>query len=686
MSSGQQQNEPTPDAIRQEVRRTIHQLNEMARTEKDFDQFCDTVLGKVVKITGAHGALLWQVNGDKHPKLTHRSGNPPNKTAIEVLSQPEGQHTQAVMEVVEKQLPMGLMSEAFTGRPTDPDENRDESFLMLFSPIYNRSKSCCGTLELLQRADITPQAQEGYLRFLSQISSLFQRWHEQQDLQKLSANADSWSERLEFINEAHRSIDRKETCYAIANEARRLLNCDRVSVGTWNGRRCKIEAISSQDRFDNRANVIRLLSNVATASVSADSSFWITGSTEGLAPEVAHKINDYLDESHCRTLAVIPLLAKPPETADLEMRSHRKQKAKKLGVICFEYFDADVSEDQIEDNRHLIVGQSQLALENARKHGEIFLLPLWKRLGWLQQLLFRDHFRKTMVGLTCLTLFVLAMIFWPKELKMKVDGVMHPTVRRTIYPQTDGIITNVLIDEREKVTAGQKLMVLENRDLEVQISIQDYEIRRIKQDIDYATNQLSSGRIKDPVEKSELSMTATHYKKKLATMEEQLDLLKLKRSYQVISSPIDGTVITPQPKRRYKDFPVAPNHALLEVVDLDGSWQLELKIPPAKVVYIDEAFNANEGKPLDVEFKINTNPNLTLKGTISNILPRAVPSESGPPEFRAVVDIAPAELKELKAELRSGAGATAKILCGPKSLGFNCFYQVYDFLRTKIFF
>ena len=96
-----------------------------------------------------------------------------------------------------------------------------------------------------------------------------------------------------LTNHTGRSIKRR---LVIPNEARRLLNCDRVSVGTWNGRSCKIVAISSQDRFDNRSNVVRLLSNVATASVSADAPFWITGSTEGLAPEVAAKINDYLGD------------------------------------------------------------------------------------------------------------------------------------------------------------------------------------------------------------------------------------------------------------------------------------------------------------------------------------------------------------------------------------------------------
>ena len=686
MSSAEHKTQPSPDAIRNEVRKTIQMLKGMAQTEKDYDQFCDAVLGNVVRMTGAHGALLWQLNGDKQLKLTHRSGVLPNETAKAILTQVDGQHGNAVVEVMSKQLPMGVMSDDLTGRPNESGHQGDDPFLMLFSPIFNRSDSCCGTVELLQRADITPQAQEGYLKFLNQVSALFQVWHEKQDLKKLTVSADSWSKRIEFINESHRSIDRKETCYAIANEARRLLNCDRVSVGTWNGRRCRIVAISSQDRFDNRSNVVRLLSNVATASVSADAPFWITGSTEGLAPEVANKINQYLDESHSRTLAVIPLLAKPPETADLEMQSRRRKKPKKLGVICLEYFDADVTEAEIEEDRNLIVGQSEIALENARKHGEIFMLPIWKRLGWLQKLLFGDHLRKTLFGLACLGLLIAAMFLWPKELKMKVDGVLHPTVRRTIYPQTDGIITDVLIGERENVIAGQKLMVLENPDLEVGISVQEYEIKRTKQDIAHATNRLSGGRIKDRLELNDISMSVDHLQKKISTMEEQLELMKLKRTYQEIVSPINGTVITPQPQRRYKDFPVSPNHALLEVVDLEGSWQLELKIPQAKVVYIDRALIDADGEPLDVEFKIGTDPNLTLNGKILNILPRAVPSDSGPPEYRAIVDIEQDQLEELKEELRSGAGATAKILCGKRPLGFVCFYQVYDFFRTQVFF
>ncbi|MDA7902563.1 biotin/lipoyl-binding protein [Mariniblastus sp.] len=694
MSTGEQQNNPSPSAIRDEVRRTVQQLNEMASTEKDFDQFCDTVLSRVVKITGAHGALLWQVNGNQTPQLTHQTGRHPNANAKDVLSQENSQHSNAVMEVVAKEQPMGLTSDSFTHPPDPQDENngqRDESFLMLFSPVYNRTKKCCGTLELLQRGDISPQAQEGYLRFLSQISQLFQRWHEEQEEEQnhtvKTISADSWTNRLEFINETHRSINTVDTAYAIANEARRLLNCDRVSVGQWNGTKCKISAISSQDRFDNRSNVVRLLSAVATASVSAEATFWITGSTEGIAPEVAQKINDYLDESHSRTLIVIPLLARAPALPDLEMKSHQQQVSQKLGVLILEYFDADVPENEIEFDTQLIVGQSEIALENARKHSEIFLLPVWQRLGWLQQVLFRDHRAKTNTGLVALGILILVMLFFPKELKMKIDGVMHPATRNTIYAQTDGIIREILIDERAKVKKGQPLLRLENQDLEMQISSAEYEIQAINHQIDNANSQLASG-LKDATESAEIGMAIDLFKKQRKTLSSKLKLMEFKRSQHEIVSPINGTVTTPRLKRRYTDFPAVSNLALLEVVDLEGQWQLELKIPQNKMTYVDQAFAEDPGKLLDVEFKIGTNPNLNLNGTLAKIAidDRGVPSADGAPEFRAFVEIEPSQLAELQNELRSGAGATAKIRCGTRSLGFVCFYQIYDFLRTKVFF
>ena len=585
---------------------------------------------------------------------------------------------------------MGVNSEAFTG-PADldqPEAARDEAFLLLFSPVYSRAKQCCGTLELVQRGDISSKAQEGYLRFLTQISQLFQRWFEQQDLAKLSQNADSWSERMEFVREVHQSIDHDETAYSIANESRRLLNCDRVSVGKWNGSSCKIKAISSQDRFDNRANVVRLLSNVATASVSANSPFWIVGSTEGIAPEVAKKINDYLDESHSRTLAVIPLLAKAPEVANLEMQSKNRRKRTKLGALVIEYFDADVQQEQIEEDVQLIVQQSEIALENTRKHSEIFMLPIWKRLGWLQNLLFRDHFAKTMTGLAVLAVLFLAMIFVPKELRMKVDGVMHPSVRQTTFAQTEGVVDEILIDDRDLVKEGQPLLKLENIDLATQIQAAEFNLEKLGVQITDVRSQLSNPLI-EPKKKAELGIILKQHQNERDTLSHQFEMLKEKEEMLTVTSPLDGTLVTSQIKRRLAKFPVQPNFPLLEVAQLDGDWQLELKIPQERIGHIDQAFERTNNNPLKVEFKVATNPNLNLIGTIAreDVEMRAIQNQAtGETVIRAIVRLEPDQLAKIKDELRSGAGVTARVNCGKHRLGYVWFYQIWDFLRTKVFF
>ncbi|MEM7781735.1 MAG: efflux RND transporter periplasmic adaptor subunit [Planctomycetota bacterium] len=690
MSTDEQQ-PASSAAIRDEVRRTIQRLTEMAQTEESFDQFCDTVLSQVVKITGAHGALLWQVNGDNTPRLTHLSGSAPHDTARQVTSRDNPQHNKAILEVVHRQMPMGVNSNAFTGSlaAENSEATRDEAFLMLFSPVYSSNKECCGTLELVQRGDISTKAQEGYLRFLSQISQLFQRWFEKQDLSRLSENADSWHERMEFVHEIHQSIDHDETAYAIANETRRLLKCDRVSVGKWNGTRCKIKAISSQDRFDNRANVVRLLSNVATASVSADSQFWVVGSTEGLAPEVARKINEYLDESHSRTLVVIPLLAKAEEVPSLEMQSKNRRQRTKLGALVLEYFDADMHQHQIEDDVKLVVDQSEIALENTRKHGEIFMLPVWKRLGWLQTLLFRDHYRKTMTGLAALGILILAMIFGPKELRMKVEGVIHPSKRQTTFAGTDGIVDQILIQkERAAVEAGQPLFVLKNIDLQSELSNARKRRATTINQITDVKSQISSPNI-EPQRREELGIVLNQRRDELEVLAVEIEKLEQKEKLLTVTSPISGTVITSQIRRRLNQFPVNPNYPLVEVADLDGDWQLELKVPQERVGHIDRAFDRTENQPLEVEFKIATDPNLNFVGKLDrdNLESRAFQKHStGEIVIRAIVDIPAEQLEDLKSKLRSGAGVTARVRCGKHRLGYVWFYQIWDFIRTKVLF
>ena len=118
-----------------------------------------------------------------------------------------------------------------------------------------------------------------------------------------------WTQLEDFTRMIHASLDPRETAYTIANEGRRLIECDRLSVAIRKGNRCKIEAISGQDVFDKRSNVVRLLGRLATAVTATGDAVWYSGDTQDLAPQVEKAVEEYVDEAHSKTVAILPLNA-----------------------------------------------------------------------------------------------------------------------------------------------------------------------------------------------------------------------------------------------------------------------------------------------------------------------------------------------------------------------------------------
>ncbi len=676
MSTGESKQTYTAEDVKAEVRQTVAQLSELSRSNVSFDEFCQTVLTKIVKLTGGHAALLWQSPAANETRITHRACRPELDLPAENRA-----HETVVHRVIESQQPVAIASESL---PNDISPLADSgAYLILAAPVYNRKKACCGALELLQRRDISESAQQGYLKFLARIAELFPRWHENQELSRLNQNAESMASTLDFVTEIHRSIDIDETAFAIANEARRVLASDRVSIARWTGSKCKIIAVSSQDRFDNRANVIRKLADVATSSVSIETPFWVTGETEGFAPKIANRINDYMDESHCRTLAVIPLLQQPEETVDQQFKPGLRPQPRKLGAMIIEFFDADVKEASIAEPCKLVTEHAELALANATDHSDIILLPVWTRMGRLQKFLFRDHFTKTMTGIAALFVVLMLLLFFPKELQMRVNGVMQPQLRKNLFAQTEGIIREVHIDHGSIVKKGDLLIVMENQDLDMQIAQEEFQLETIEEEIKM-TNVLLARQTDLPLEDSiALGNKLTTLEKQKSSKEKQLDLMLKKRSLQKLYSPIDGTVVLWEARKRLEDLPVDANQYVLEIAALDGDWQLELDIPQNKIGYVSNALSKNPDHQLKTEFRVATNPNLPQEGELVRIADRAeLSSTTGTPHFRAIVD---AHITDLSS-LRPGSGVTARINCGKRSLGFVWFYQVIDFFRTQVFF
>ncbi len=678
MSAGESKQAPNVETVKSELRQAVRQLSELTRSDATFDEFCQQVLSRLVQLTGAHGALLWQMAESGGPRITHKTGTPGLNLDID-----DRLHRDVVSGVINKQSAVAMGSETLREPDRDVDAEAIQCLLLL-APVFNRQNNCCGSLELLQRKDISSSAKEGYLKFLCRIAELFQRWHEHHDLSKLSLDAEQRATTMEFVTEVHRSIDLDEAAFTIANESRRLLNCDRVSFAKWNGSACRVLAVSSQDRFDNRSNVIRLLGRLATASVSVNLPLWICGDTEGLPPEIIRRLNDYLDESHCRTIAVLPLLRAQEQDTQLEFNRNTRRPPEKLGALIVEYFDTDVNQQDVAEQVELIRNHAQLAVGNAEEHSRIFLRPLWRRLGDLQTLLFRNHFAKTMTALAVLGLMVALLIMYPAEMKMRVNGVMQPSQRRNIFARTEGVVKNILVDQGDVVASGDLLVQLENPDLEIRMEETRGQLNVVNQKLKEIKSRLSRivGRQQEEEQSIALWGQVDQLEEQATHLATRMELMQLKKEMQSIASPIDGTVVTWDARQRLSDLPVSSNQLVLSIADFKGDWEAELRIPQNQVGYVAAAMDDSRDQDLDVEFRVATHPNLLIHGKLVRLADRSDPGRSGIPEFRAIVN---ADVSQLK-DLRPGAGLTAKIYCGRRPLGFVWFYQIIDFLRTRVFF
>ena len=98
---------------------------------------------------------------------------------------------------------------------------------------------------MFQRPGARVATQRGYLNFLDQMCELAGDYLKAQRLRHFSDKQTLWEQLEAFTRTAHQTLDLRQTAYSIANDGRRLIGCDRVSVAIQRGR-------EMQDRVGQR--------------------------------------------------------------------------------------------------------------------------------------------------------------------------------------------------------------------------------------------------------------------------------------------------------------------------------------------------------------------------------------------------------------------------------------------------
>ena len=673
------------ERAKREIQGLVQEIAELSRTEVDQAEFYNALLNKVVAALAAPGGAVWTLADTGGLQLTYQI----NLRDTGLVENPIGQsqHGRLLREVL--QGTDGALVSPHSGSG-DAAENDPEAaanptdFLLVLAPVYN-DQGPQGVVEVFQRAGARMATQRGYLRFLLQICEFAGDYLKGRRLRHLADKQTLWEQLETFTRTAHEKLDVRETAYTIANEGRRLIGCDRVSVAIRHGGKCRIEAVSGQDTPDKRSNVMVLLGKLATAVAKTGEDCWYTGDAANLAPQVEEALDAYVDESHTKSLAILPLI-EPGGEVELAPDEAPGRLPRVIGAIIVEQMVDTRAPEGFKQRVDVVRTHSASALTNALEYEGLFLMPVWRAIGKTTRWLFGPALPKTVAITSIVAVLFAAACLVPTDFTLEGKGDLRPVVRRNVFAMLDGEVHQILVEDDSAVKKGQLLVVEDSRELEKELVTTRGELQRTEAEI----NSVRSQSIDDDEEVSQADRNQqvarlSQLETSVLSLREQLKLLTEQEAKLKITSPIDGQVVEWRLNETLLGRPVTKGQVLMEVADPKGDWELEVRMPESRMGYISEAWKESGGK-LPVEFILATHPANKLQGLVEDIEPSAEVRGDEGNTVLVRVSFDQKMLRETFSEPKIGAGVTAKIHCGRRSFAFVWLHDLLDFVRAKILF
>jgi multidrug efflux pump subunit AcrA (membrane-fusion protein) len=689
------QTTPDDDAVQRakyEIQTLVQEVVELSRSEIEPNEFFAAMMDKSVSALAAIGGVVWMLEESGALKLEYQVNL--RQTGLAESEAAQVQHGRMLKQLIDKG--EATLVPPHSGGEGEDDAGNPTAFLLVLAPIVS-DRGVEGMVEIFQRSGGRPTTQKGYLRFLVQMSELAGEFVKSRRLRHFATKQTLWEQLEAFTTLVHKALDSRETAYTIANEGRRLVGCDRVTVVLRKGTKYQVAAISGQDTFDKRSNVVRLLRNLATIVARTGDDLWFTGDTADLAPQVEKAVNAYVDESHTKQLAVLPLRESDKELDETPADKRDKKRENILGAIVIEQLVDSRPPEGMLQRIEVVRRHSATALTNAQEFEGLFLLPLWRMLGKTQVLVTARNLPKTILATLALAAAIFALCTVPYDFTMVADGKLLPEIRRDVFARIDGLVTEVPVNHGKNVKTGDLLARLRSMDLESQINQLDGEYQSTLEEIITANRQrqmLTNDPQKDPVELEQITGKLAQLEKTLESLEKQRALMNEKQELLTIPSPIDGRVVTWKVRELIENRPVRKGQRLMEVADPSSDWELEVYLPEAKmghvVKYFQQLREKDPNAKLEVSFILASHSAEHLAGTVKEIDTSAeVQGEKGN-TVRMIVTFPQEDLKRLvddpANQLKVGADAKAKIMCGQRAVGYVLLHDLFEFVQSRILF
>lgn len=663
--------------VRERVLQLARDIEQLSQSSVPPENFFPQFLQMLVSALGARAGAVWMLEGSGRINLV-----------CDVRLAESGIRENIQVARLNDRLLADVIGtgEATSHAPSDsPGDAASIPYLVILAALQVEDDSV-GVVEIFQRPDSPLEARPGYLQFVEQMTGYASKYLERRRNAASAEPAEKFHDNFEqLLYDLSRSLDTKEVAATAANDGRRLLRCDRLSVAVERGRKTEIKAISGQDHVNARANVCRTMAAIAEKVIAMREPILFTGKIENLAPQLEKPLADFIHESGSRMALLVPMFETEPliDRSDPNDRREKERKRKKaFGCLIIEQVADSKPQPELEPRAALIADHVGAALYNARRHERVFLLPVWQTLGRVLEWFHGRKLAKTAAigGVLLAAGLSLALIPW--EYRVEGEGRLMPVIQKQVFAPDTGEVIELHVQGGERVEKGTPLLRIENDQLRASL-LQAQAQRESQQQIWRALQGQRSEAAKSENSATDLATVNSKIADaeiQIRGFDKQIELFKKRIDALTIRAPISGVVATFQLDQLLRNRPVQMGELLVEVMDDTGDWRLELEIEEHRMGHIFRAQEAAGTVHLPLEFILATSSEATYKGKVQEVSTRAATSaESG-----AVFEVLATTDRRQLPDLRVGAEVRAKIQCGQRSLGYVLFGDVIEFVRQRL--
>jgi hypothetical protein len=710
------------EETRRQINRLFEEVARLAESEMSPPDFYGEFLRRILMALGAPAGAVWGRTAQGNLQLQFQINM--REVGYDRTEEGRASHDELLRQMVQQPRALHLPPHSSAGGGVPAGNPTD--FLTLLVPILVDNQ-VAGIIEVWHQANAQQAAIPGFLQFMARMSELATRYMRNLMLRQMVGQQQLWVQLEAFSRNIHTSLNPIEVGYQVANEGRRLIECDRVSVGVRYGRKVRVEAISGADVVERRSNLVQLMRKLFDRVIAWGEKLVYTGTKDdSLPPDVLKALDAYLAESNSKLLVVEPLKDER-EKPEKENKEEKKKPAR--SALLMECFEPPAQPEQLLARMEVISRHATPALYNSVEHRRIPMRFLWLPLAKLQEGLGgKARAIMTLIGIA-LVVLVGVLIFVPYPLKMDSPGQLLPVTRRLIYSPVPGTVIGFHVEPKQQVDPGQVLITMFDKDLQKEIQDLAAEIFVSGKEVEALKKRLQAPGLQ-PADRSQIQQDLAKQTATQRAKSEQLRRLADRVHANLANPgefrleappfpPMAGKRVANNDRQRWtvlnSDFrekligkAVKPDQPLLRLGDNGGDWEVELKIPQKHIGQVQAAFAALEkarpagdDKPveLDVDLLVRSEPTHIYKGKLAHdkVAGEATPNKDEQNEQEPVVyayvrlsgdGIADDDcvIKQRPDLLVSGTEVHTKVRCGNHAMGYSLFYGVWEFIYEKVVF